>query len=157
MTTVVVAEKMSGARMDELVCSVCFFRWLLMCPSSALWRQYEFLMVAFYNRHRTNTAICVLSPVQVRVGHGELIGEIIRLEGDTATIQCYEETGTYFSYFRLSNNHSYLISRSPCLSPPSEGPQTDLVILLLCFFERPPDSDLVLALLSPVYSWFDGR
>jgi len=43
---VVIAEKMSGAVMDELV----------------------------------------------RVGHKELIGEIIRLEGDTATIQCYEET-----------------------------------------------------------------
>merc|ERR1711892_1180694 len=28
----------------------------------------------------------------VRVGHGELVGEIIRLEKDTATIQCYEET-----------------------------------------------------------------
>jgi V-type H+-transporting ATPase subunit A len=28
----------------------------------------------------------------VRVGKQELIGEIIRLEGDTATIQCYEET-----------------------------------------------------------------
>lgn len=28
----------------------------------------------------------------VRVGQSELVGEIIRLEGDTATIQCYEET-----------------------------------------------------------------
>ncbi|CAJ0564552.1 unnamed protein product, partial [Mesorhabditis spiculigera] len=28
----------------------------------------------------------------VRVGHGELVGEIIRLEGDYATIQVYEET-----------------------------------------------------------------
>jgi V-type H+-transporting ATPase subunit A len=28
----------------------------------------------------------------VRVGQGQLIGEIIRLEGATATIQCYEET-----------------------------------------------------------------
>lgn len=28
----------------------------------------------------------------VRVGTQELIGEIIRLEGDSATIQCYEET-----------------------------------------------------------------
>ncbi|KAK6051348.1 ATP synthase alpha/beta family, nucleotide-binding domain protein [Cooperia oncophora] len=28
----------------------------------------------------------------VRVGHGELVGEIIRLEGDFATIQVYEET-----------------------------------------------------------------
>jgi hypothetical protein len=29
----------------------------------------------------------------VRVGHFGLVGEIIRLEGDTATIQVYEETG----------------------------------------------------------------
>jgi V-type H+-transporting ATPase subunit A len=28
----------------------------------------------------------------VRVGDQNLIGEIIRLEGNTATIQCYEET-----------------------------------------------------------------
>lgn len=28
----------------------------------------------------------------VRVGHSELVGEIIRLEGDMATIQVYEET-----------------------------------------------------------------
>jgi len=28
----------------------------------------------------------------VRVGHDNLIGEIIRLEGDSATIQVYEET-----------------------------------------------------------------
>jgi len=28
----------------------------------------------------------------VRVGHNELVGEIIKLEGDTATIQVYEET-----------------------------------------------------------------
>merc|ERR1711953_1442389 len=28
----------------------------------------------------------------VRVGHDKLVGEIIRLEGDKATIQCYEET-----------------------------------------------------------------
>jgi len=28
----------------------------------------------------------------VRVGHTELVGEIIRLEGDMATIQVYEDT-----------------------------------------------------------------
>ena len=33
----------------------------------------------------------------VRVGHGELVGEIIRLEGDMATIQVYEETCILFS------------------------------------------------------------
>ena len=27
----------------------------------------------------------------VRVGHSKLVGEIIKLEGDTASIQCYEE------------------------------------------------------------------
>jgi V-type H+-transporting ATPase subunit A len=31
----------------------------------------------------------------VRVGHSELVGEIIRLEGDFATIQVYEETGSF--------------------------------------------------------------
>jgi len=30
----------------------------------------------------------------VRVGHGELVGEVIRIEADKATIQVYEETGT---------------------------------------------------------------
>ena len=33
--------------------------------------------------------------LQVRVGHEKLVGEIIRLEGDTATIQVYEETCTF--------------------------------------------------------------
>ena len=33
-----------------------------------------------------------LTCFQVRVGHSELVGEIIRLEGDLATIQVYEET-----------------------------------------------------------------
>ena len=33
----------------------------------------------------------------VRVGHSELIGEIVRLEGDTATIQVYEETCMYYA------------------------------------------------------------
>jgi hypothetical protein len=30
---------------------------------------------------------------KVRVGHHELVGEVIRIEGDKATIQVYEETG----------------------------------------------------------------
>jgi hypothetical protein len=30
----------------------------------------------------------------VRVGHSQLVGEIIKLTGDTASIQVYEETGT---------------------------------------------------------------
>jgi vacuolar-type H+-ATPase catalytic subunit A/Vma1 len=33
-----------------------------------------------------------LSFIKVRVGHEELVGEIIRLENDFATIQVYEET-----------------------------------------------------------------
>lgn len=32
----------------------------------------------------------------VRVGHSALVGEIIRLEGDYATIQVYEDTCMYY-------------------------------------------------------------
>ena len=31
--------------------------------------------------------------MKVRVGHDNLVGEVIRLEADKATIQVYEETG----------------------------------------------------------------
>ena len=34
-----------------------------------------------------------LSTLQVRVGHDSLVGEVIRIEADKATIQVYEETG----------------------------------------------------------------
>lgn len=34
----------------------------------------------------------------VRVGHDELVGEIIRLESDLATIQVYEETCKLYQY-----------------------------------------------------------
>ena len=37
----------------------------------------------------------------VRVGHSELVGEIIRLEGDMATIQVYEETCILSHHARL--------------------------------------------------------
>ena len=35
----------------------------------------------------------VLTPKQCKVGHEELVGEVIRIEADKATIQVYEETG----------------------------------------------------------------
>jgi hypothetical protein len=44
--------------------------------------------------HRFFFLVCSLSLFQVRVGTSGLVGEIIRLEGDTATIQTYEETCT---------------------------------------------------------------
>ncbi len=34
-----------------------------------------------------------LTSTQVRVGHDNLVGEVIRIEADRATIQVYEETG----------------------------------------------------------------
>lgn len=33
-------------------------------------------------------------PLQVKVGHDNLVGEVIRINGDQASIQVYEETGT---------------------------------------------------------------
>src|ERR1700731_2877424 len=38
----------------------------------------------------------------VRVGHGELVGEVIRIEADKATIQVYEETGEWTSVLFLT-------------------------------------------------------
>lgn len=31
--------------------------------------------------------------LQVRVGHDQLVGEVIRIDGDKCTVQVYEETG----------------------------------------------------------------
>ena len=44
----------------------------------------------------------ILLFVQVRVGHSELVGEIIRLEGDMATIQVYEETCIQYAYLNMN-------------------------------------------------------
>jgi V-type H+-transporting ATPase subunit A len=65
----VVAEKMFGSAMYELVST-----------RSSKSKVHDFTddnVVAF----------------KVRVGHHELVGEVIRIEGDKATIQVYEETG----------------------------------------------------------------
>ena len=35
----------------------------------------------------------VLRTAKVRVGHDSLVGEVIRIEADKATVQVYEETG----------------------------------------------------------------
>ena len=32
--------------------------------------------------------------MKVKVGHDELVGEVIRIDADKATVQVYEETGT---------------------------------------------------------------
>lgn len=44
----------------------------------------------------------------VRVGHNELVGEVIRLEGDKATIQVYEDTCERASF--LANNFERLLA-----------------------------------------------
>ena len=44
----------------------------------------------------------------VRVGHYELVGEIIRLEGDMATIQVYEETCILLYWYSLMHVLVYL-------------------------------------------------
>ena len=48
----------------------------------------------------------------VRVGHGELVGEIIRLEGEYATIQVYEET----CILRMLNPPSTINMYSPIVA-----------------------------------------
>jgi vacuolar-type H+-ATPase catalytic subunit A/Vma1 len=39
--------------------------------------------------------IAVDGSFQVRVGHDNLVGEVIRIDNDKATIQVYEETGMH--------------------------------------------------------------
>jgi V-type H+-transporting ATPase subunit A len=75
---VVIAEKMTGAAMYELV-SV---------PRRGLVLLQSFFFFFFFS----------LATSQVRVGTSGLVGEIIRLEGDTATIQTYEETCTLLNF-----------------------------------------------------------
>jgi vacuolar-type H+-ATPase catalytic subunit A/Vma1 len=67
-----------------------------------MWRTYDIILVI------KTTALVVSLVVTanqmsgsamyelVRVGHSELVGEIIRLEGDMATIQVYEDTCILF-------------------------------------------------------------
>ena len=41
----------------------------------------------------------------VKIGWDKLVGEIIKLEGDTASIQCYEDTCKY--NFRYQSNQYF--------------------------------------------------
>lgn len=45
----------------------------------------------------------------VRVGHFELVGEIIRLEGDQATIQVYEETCILYNILKSDFRFSLFV------------------------------------------------
>lgn len=52
-----------------------------------------FIHIVVVADHMSGTSMFEL----VRVGYDRLVGEIIKLEGDTASIQCYEETGSVFN------------------------------------------------------------
>ena len=39
---------------------------------------------------------------KVRVGHDSLVGEVIRIDADKATVQVYEETGMHQTVIRAS-------------------------------------------------------
>ena len=54
---------------------------------SGILNAIDFLVVVA--DHMSGTSMFEL----VRVGYDRLVGEIIKLEGDTASIQCFEETG----------------------------------------------------------------
>lgn len=47
----------------------------------------------------------------VKVGHYKLVGEIIKLEGDTASIQVYEETAGKQKYLYVDRSHYLSIYR----------------------------------------------
>ncbi|KAI1242219.1 hypothetical protein IHE44_0005736 [Lamprotornis superbus] len=51
----------------------------------------------------------------VRVGHSELVGEIIRLEGDLATVQVYEETCILFTVLSVLPDYTVQSTGDPVL------------------------------------------
>lgn len=58
-------------------------------------RRIHLIIFSFFFKSTVVTATAMAGAAMyelVRVGHSELVGEIIRLEGDMATIQVYEET-----------------------------------------------------------------
>ncbi|XP_039574139.1 V-type proton ATPase catalytic subunit A-like [Passer montanus] len=57
----------------------------------------------------------------VRVGHAELVGEIIRLEGDMATLQVYEET-CILSPLSPPRHRAVPPAAPPCPRRPSLSP-----------------------------------
>ena len=61
--------------------------WRSLVLVSGILNAIDFLVVVA--DHMSGTSMFEL----VRVGYDRLVGEIIKLEGDTASIQCYEETG----------------------------------------------------------------
>lgn len=62
--------------------------WIFLLSSHS-WLTYFFVLILVVTaENMAGSAMYEL----VRVGHAELVGEIIRLEGDYATIQVYEET-----------------------------------------------------------------
>ena len=73
----------------------------------------------------------VNSVFQVRVGHSELVGEIIRLEGDLATIQVYEETcilsRSYILHIRSVATRG-IIHRTTVLYPTTHASESTIVL-----------------------------
>ena len=86
---VVVAENMIGVAMYELVRTKLRGQW-----------------------HKANIS-------QVQVGHDNLVGEVIRIEADRATIQVYEETGMGY-FWKMCRivliKYSWCYCRRPCRS-----------------------------------------
>jgi V-type H+-transporting ATPase subunit A len=64
-------------------------------------------VVVFHDHASHNSLSNSPSTQQVRVGHDNLVGEVIRISGDQATIQVYEETGTLLVAARASPHDSH--------------------------------------------------
>ena len=65
------------------------------------------------------TYLAKLIHLQVRVGHDNLVGEVIRIEADRATIQVYEETGMAICLqiaMEQNTDHTKLVLLSETLS-----------------------------------------
>jgi hypothetical protein len=75
------------------------FSWAARYPSTDLvqtrrgGREHDWCCYVRIGTGQLSTPTAEAHTIQVRVGHDSLVGEVIRIEADRATIQVYEETG----------------------------------------------------------------
>ena len=65
-----------------------------------------------------------------KVGHDDLMGEVIRIEADKATIQVYEETGASAACIQAAANLLQLVSPSVILSSGLESLSRSSLVLV---------------------------
>ena len=98
-----------------LLALILYLYWLLLHHFPVVYSTYRFIIIVKKTLNVPRPALLYRFKIiayflhvfylnQVRVGHSELVGEIIRLEGDMATIQVYEETCIQYALLKITTS-----------------------------------------------------